>query len=70
METSGLAWLGDDVAVVTDENESVEDEVVRDELVEDELLDDNVLDELSESPFARPSFSKAALISLPSGSLS
>ena len=71
---TGLAWLNDDdddkdVAVVTDENESVEDEVVKDDDVEDDPLDDDEADdvdeELSVSPLARPSFCKAALRSLP-----
>ena len=65
----------DDVAVVTDENESVDDEVVKEETVEDEgpdddVVDDDVFEELSVSPLARPSFIKVALMSLPVESFS
>ena len=73
---TGLTWLNDDdddkdVAVVTEEKESVEDEVVKDDDVDDELLDDIevdvVVEELSVSPLERPSFCRAALRSLPEG---
>lgn len=48
-----VTWLDDDVddvAVVTDANESLEDDDVSDDAVEVELLDEDEVDELSASP--------------------
>ena len=47
-----VTWLDDDVddvAVVTDANESLEDDDVSDDAVEVELLDEDEVDELSAS---------------------